>query len=95
MNSYSCPTDVIAIFYSLSVSGMTISGYPSIVLMILCCIFFFNRKMAYKSSVFAFMANASNSIIKFAVFFFSYLKVSIFHPASATFILSLNVALIS
>ena len=51
--------------------------------------------MAYSSSVSAFMANASNSIMKSAVFFFSCLNVYIFHSASATFILSLNVVLIS
>jgi len=92
---YPCPTDVMAIFYSLSVSGMAIGRYPSIVLMILCHMFFFNRKMACKSSVSAFMANTLNSIIKSAVFFFSCLKVSIFHSVSTTFVLSLNVALIS
>ena len=63
--------------------------------MILCHTFFFNRKMTYKSSVSAFMANASNSIIKSTVFFLPCLKVSIFHSASAAFILLLNVILIS
>ena len=57
--------------------------------------FFFNKKMAYSSSVSAFMANALNSIMKSAVFFFPYLKDSIFHSVSAAFVLSLNVVLIS
>ena len=57
--------------------------------------FFFNKKMVYSSSVSAFMANASNSIMKFTVFFFSCLKDSIFYSASATFIMSLNIVLIS
>ena len=56
--------------------------------------FFFNKKMACSSSVSTFMANVSNSIMKFTVFFFPYLKDSIFYLASATFILSLNVVLI-
>ena len=68
MDSYPCSTDVIATFHSLSVSGTAIGGYPSIVLMMLCHIFFFNKKMAYSSSVSAFMASASNSIIKSVVF---------------------------
>ena len=63
--------------------------------MMSCHTFFFNRKMVYSSSVFAFMANASNSIMKSAMFFFSCLNVSIFHLASATFVLLLNVILIS
>ena len=57
--------------------------------------FFFNRKIAYSSSVSAFMASALNSIMKSAVFFFLYLKDSIFHLASITFVLLLNVVLIS
>ena len=43
----------------------------------------------------AFMANASNSMIKSAVFFFSCLNVLIFHSASAALDLLLNVVLIS
>ena len=61
----------------------------------LCCTFFFNKKIVCSLSVFAFMANTSNSIIKSTVFFFSCLKDSIFYSASATFILSLNIVLIS
>ena len=60
-----------------------------------CYTFFFNRKMAYSLSVSAFMASVLNSIIKSAMFFFPCLKVSVFHLASATFVLSLNVVLIS
>ena len=59
------------------------------------CAFFFKRKMTYSSSVSTFMANASNSIIKSAMFFFPYLNVSIFHLAFAAFVSSLNVILIS
>ena len=51
--------------------------------------------MACSSSVSAFMANVSNSIMKSAVFFFPCLKDLIFHLASAAFILLLNVVLIS
>ena len=57
--------------------------------------FFFNKKIACSSSVSVFMANALNSIMKSAVFFFSCLKDSIFYLASAAFILSLNIILIS
>ena len=85
----------MATFHSLSVSSMAIGGYPSIVLMISCHTFFFNRKMVCKSSMSAFIANTLNSIIKSAVFFFPYLKVSIFHSAFAAFVLSLNMVLIS
>ena len=58
-------------------------------------IFFFNKKMVYSSSVSVFITNMSNSIIKSAVFFFPCLKDSIFYLASATFIMSLNIVLIS
>ena len=51
--------------------------------------------MACSSSVSAFISNVSNSIIKSAIFFFSCLKDSIFHLASAAFVLSLNIVLIS
>ena len=51
--------------------------------------------MACSLFVSAFMANASNSIIKLAVFLFPCLKDSIFHLASAVFILLLNIVLIS
>ena len=95
MDSYPCPTDVIATFHSLSVSGAAIGGYSSIVLIMLCRTFFFNRKMACSLSISAFVANASNSIIKSTVFFFSCLKVLIFYLTSATFVLSLNIVLIS
>ena len=51
--------------------------------------------MACSSSVSAFMASASNLIMKSAVFHFPCLNVSIFHSASAVLDLSLNVILIS
>ena len=63
--------------------------------MISCRAFFFNRKMACSSTVSAFMASTSNSMMKSAVFRFSCLNVSIFHLASAALDLSLNVVLIS
>ena len=49
--------------------------------------------MACSSSVSAFVASASNSIMKSAVFLLPCLKVSIFHSASAALDLSLNVVL--
>ena len=58
-----------------------------------CRTFFFSKKMACSSSMSAFMASASNSIIKSTVFFLPCLKVSIFHSASAALDLSLNVVL--
>ena len=70
-------------------------GYPNIVLIMSCHTFFFNKKIAYSLSVLAFMASASNSIMKLAVFYFPCLKDSIFHSALAAFVLSLNVILIS
>ena len=43
----------------------------------------------------AFIANTLNSIIKSIIYFFLYLKISIFHSASTTLLLSLNIILIS
>jgi len=57
--------------------------------------FFLNEKMACSSFVSAFMANTSNSIMKSTIFFFPCLKDLIFHLVSTTFVLSLNVVLIS
>ena len=62
--------------------------------MISCCIFFFNKKTACSLSVSAFMASASNLIMKSAVFHFSCLNILIFYSASAALDLSLNVVLI-
>ena len=95
MNSYSCSTEGITTFYSLSNSGATMGRYPSIILIIFCHIFFFSKNIACRLSVSAFIAKTSNSIMKSAVFHFSYLKDFIFHSAFAAFILSLNVVLIS
>ena len=60
-----------------------------------CHAFFLSKNIACDSSVLAFMANASNSIMKSVVFHFPCLKVSIFHSASAVLDLLLNVVLIS
>jgi len=65
------------------------------ILIISCYIFFFNKNIAYRSSVSAFIAKALNLIMKSAVFCFLCLKDSIFHLASAAFVLLLNVILIS
>jgi len=94
MDLYPYPTEVITIFYSLRVSGATIGRYSNNILMMSGHIFFFNKKIAYSSSVFAFITKVSNSIIKSAVFYFPCLKDSIFNLASAVFILSLNIVLI-
>ena len=51
--------------------------------------------MACGSSVSAFMASVLNSIIKSAIFYFPCLKNSILYSASAVFVLSLKVILIS
>ena len=95
MDSYPCPTELIAAFHSLSDSGTAMDGYSNIILMISCHIFFFNRNIACSSSVSAFIANTSNLIMKFAVFFFPCLKDSILYLASTAFVLSLNIVLIS
>jgi len=95
VDSYPYPTEIITTFYFLSDFGATIGGYPNIVLMISYHIFFFSKKMACNLSVSAFMAKVLNSIIKFAIFCFSCLKVLIFHLAFSAFVLSLNVILIS
>ena len=67
----------------------------SMVLIMSCCIFFFSKNIACRSSISAFIANASNSIMKFAVFCFPCLKDSIFHSVSAPFVLLLNIVLSS
>ena len=56
-------------------------------LIIHCLMFFFNRNIVCKSSISAFIASASNFIMKLAVFCFPCLKNSTFHLASAVFIL--------
>ena len=95
MDSYPCFTEVIAIFHSLRVSGATIGRYPSIVLIMLAQTFFFNKNIAYMSSVSAFMANALNSIIKSVIYFLLCWNVLIFHLAFAALLLSLKAVLIS
>ena len=95
MDSYPCLTDVIATFHFLSVSSAAMGGYPNIILIIFCLMFFFNRNIMCNLSISAFMASASNSIMKLAVFHFPCLKDSILYLASAAFVLSLKVILIS
>ena len=95
MDLYSCLTKVIAIFYSLSVSSASIGGYSNIVFMMSCYTFFFSKNIACSLSVSAFIASASNSIMKSGVFHFPCLKDSILHSASAAFVLLLKVVLIS
>ena len=94
-NIYGCFIEVIATFYSLSVSGTVIGGYPNIVLIISIWTFFFNKKIAYMLFVFTFMASASNSIMKSAMCFLSYQNIFIFYLMSATLLLLLNAVLIS
>ena len=95
MDLYSYPTNVIATFYSLSISGTVIGGYLSITLIMSYQTFFFNKKMACSSSISAFMASTLNLIMKFTVFHFPYLKDSILYSVSAVFVLLLNVIFIS
>jgi len=95
VNSYSCPTEIIAIFYSLSFSGAAIGGYSNIIFIIFVQTFFFNGNMMCRLSILAFMANASNSIIKLAICFLLCLNILIFHSASAVLFLLLNVVLSS
>ena len=95
MNLYPCPTNVIVTFHSLSVFEATIGGYLNIILIISAHTFFFSKKIAYSLSMSVFMANALNSIIKSAMFFFPCLKISILYSASAILLLLLNVILIS
>ena len=95
INLYSCSTKVITIFHFFNISNAAMGGYPNIILIMSGQIFFFNKKIMYNLLVSAFMANASNSIIKSTVFCFPCLKDSIFHLAFAVFILLLNIVLIS
>jgi len=92
---YLCPTEVITIFHSLSVSGVAIGRYSNMVLIIFCYTFFFSKNIACSSFVSAFIAKASNSIMKSTVFHFFCLKDFIFYLVSTVFVLSLNVVLIS
>ena len=95
MNLYFCLTEIITAFYSLSDSDTTIGGYPSIILIMLVLIFFFNKKIVCILLVSIFMANASNSIVKSAICFFPCLNVLIFYSASTALLLLLNVILTS
>jgi len=95
MNSYPCPTEVITTFHSLSISGTVIDRYPNMVLIMSCYTFFFSKNIVCRSSVSVFIAKALNSIMKSTVFCFPCLKYFIFHSVSTTFVLSLNVILIS
>ena len=95
IDSYLCLTEVIAIFHSLNVSSAAISGYPNIVFIMSILIFFFNNKIVCMSLVSASIANALNLIMKFVMCFLLYLNILIFHSASATLLLSLNIVLIS
>ena len=95
MDLCSCPTEVIATFHFLSISGAVIDRYPNMVLMMFCYTFFFSKNIIYRSFVSTFIAKTLNSIMKSAVFRFPCLKDSIFYLASAVFILLLNVVLIS
>ena len=95
MDSYPYPTEVIATFHSLSVLGAAIGGYSSMVLMMSTQTFFFNRNTTCMLSVFAFIANASNSIMKLAIYFLLYWNVLIFHSMSGALLLLLKPILIS
>ena len=86
---------MIATFHSLSSSSATISRYPNVILTILSLTFFFNKKIVYMLTISAFITNASNFIMKLAMCFFSCLKVSILHLASAVLLLLLNNILVS
>jgi len=81
------------LIYHLSLLS-SYNRYPNIILIMLGCTFFFNKKMVCSSSVSTFIAKTLNSIIKSTVFYFPYLKNSIFYLASAVFVLLLKVILI-
>ena len=86
---------MIATFYFLSDSDALIDKYPNIVLIMSLLVFFFNKKIACISFVPAFIANTSNFIIKFVMYFFLCLNVSIFHLISTVLLLLLNAILTS
>jgi len=92
---YSCLTEIITTFYFLNISGAAIDRYPSIVLIMSACTFFFNKKMVCNSSISAFIANTLNSIMKSTIYFFFCLKILIFHSVSTILLLLLNIVLIS
>ena len=56
--------------------------------------FFFSKNIVWSLSVSAFIVKTSNLIMNSAMFCFPCLNVSIFHLASAAFVLSLNIVLI-
>ena len=95
MNLYLCPTEVITIFYSLSISGTTISGYFNIVFIMSVWIFIFSKNIICRSFISAFIANVLNSIIKLVMCFFPYLNVFIFYLTSTILLLLLNIILSS
>jgi len=95
VDSYLCPTEVIATFHSLSILGAAIGGYSSIVLMMSAQTFFLSKNIVYMSSVSAFVTNTLNSIIKLAMYFLPCWNVSIFYSTYAALLLSLKAILIS
>ena len=95
MDSYFYPTEVITIFHSLSVSGVAISGYSSIVLMMSAYMFLFSKNITCMLSVSTFIANALNLIMKSAMCFLPCQIVLIFHSTSAALLLLLTAVLIS
>ena len=78
----------------MSVFGAAIGGYPNMVLM-MSAHMFFNKNIVCRLSVSAFIANASNLIIKPAICFLPCQNISIFHLVSAALLLLLNTVLIS
>ena len=86
---------MITTFQSLSISGADIGKYPNIILIMSLLIFFFSKNIVCMLLVSAFIANASNFIMKSIMCFFFCLNVLIFHSASAILLLSLNAVLIS
>ena len=79
VNSYSCPTNVIAVFHSLSYVGTAMGRYSNMVLIMSLLIFFFSTNITWMLLVLAFIANVSNSIIKLVMCFFSCLNVLILY----------------
>ena len=53
-NIYKCSSVSIDNSHSLSVSGVAISGYPSIIFMMSVLMFFFNKNIVYMLLVLAF-----------------------------------------
>jgi len=74
LSLFHCRLIIIILNPNPSPSLSTLSSYNTNIILIISLLTFFNKKMAYMSSVLAFIVNTLNSIINFILFFNSELE---------------------